>query len=82
MARSQGQKPLSTSVKAEAIEKLIAEMAQYHPAMAAALRCHYFTRGSLREKARQLQLSYSQYRHLLELAHQWLIGRLSSEKNK
>lgn len=79
IVRSTGPRPLPCNDAAEEIESLVVEMAQQNFNMAIALRCHYFNRGSLRSKSKKLNVSYTQYRHYVELAHQWLIGRLTSK---
>lgn len=80
VARSTHHRKIITHTAAEEIEALVNEMSQYHPTMAAILRSYYFSQGSLREKAKILQLSHSHYKHYVDLAHQWLVGRLSGNK--
>lgn len=79
--RSSGPKPLPTNEAAEEIESLIKIMAQQNQTMALALRCQYFTQGSLRQKAKQLNMSHTQFKHYVDMAHQWLAGRLSFLNN-
>ncbi len=62
---------------AEEIEWLVNEMAQQNLNMATALRYYYFTDGALRTKAKKLSISHSVLKAYVDMAHQWLIGRLS-----
>lgn len=75
--RSTGPRPLPTNEAAEEMEALIREMAQQNINMALALRCEYFNRGSLRKKAQKLNISHTQFKNYLGMAHQWLAGRIS-----
>ena len=68
---------LETNERAEEIEKLIAEMAKYKFEMAQVLRCYYLDNLSLRSNARKLGVSHMQYNLYLQMAKQWLVGRLS-----
>ncbi len=68
---------LQTNEGAEEIEKLVAKMSEQNYQMALVLRCHYFASGSLRRQAKYLQISHTKFKYLLDMAHQWLAGRLS-----
>lgn len=48
-----GQRSIPVNEEAEEVEKLIREMAKQNSNMALALRCHYFTRGGFRTKAKK-----------------------------
>ncbi len=80
VVRSTGPKPMPFNEEADEIEILIKEMAQQNQKMALALRCQYFSSGALRVKAKKLHISHSQFKYLLDLAHQWLAGRLSAKR--
>lgn len=80
--RSTGSRSLPTNAAAEEIENLVREMSQQNQTMALALRCQYFNRGSLRIKAKRLNISHTQFKHYVDMAHQWLAGRLSATSNK
>ena len=82
--RNPGYSLLPTNESDEEIENLVSEMAQQNKTIALALRCHYFNRGSLRDKAKQLahmgvKMSHTQFKYYVDLAHQWLAGRLSGK---
>lgn len=75
-----GVKPMVTNESAEEMEALVVEMAKQSPAMAKALRGYYFMCGSLRQKAKRLNISHTQLKYTIDMAHQWLAGRLSGRK--
>lgn len=72
---------LPSNSEADEMELLIKEMSSYNQKMALALRYHYFIGGSLREKAKKMEISHMQFKYYVDLAHQWLAGRLSSKKS-
>lgn len=74
-----GSRPLPTNDAAEEMESLVCEMAKHNNNMALALRCHYFNRGSLRSKSKKLNVSHTQYKYYIDMAHQWLAGRMSGK---
>ncbi|WP_342221507.1 hypothetical protein [Candidatus Fukatsuia endosymbiont of Tuberolachnus salignus] len=80
--RRPGLKPLPIHAAAEEIERLVNAMAQQNPVMVQVLRCHYFNRGSLRYKAKKLAISHTQFKNYVDMAHQWLLGRLSGRLEK
>lgn len=82
LVRSTGSRPLPTNEAAEEIEALVVEMKNYNSDMALALRIHYFNRGSLRTKSKKLNISHMQYKRYVEMAHQWLTGRLTAKPLK
>ncbi len=61
---------------AEEIEKMIVQMKNYKPLMADCLRHYYLSQMSLRESAKKFGISHAQYGVYLQMAKQWLIGRL------
>jgi hypothetical protein len=77
---SYASRTLSFHEEAEEVEMLVNEMSKQNHHMALALRCHYFTRGGLRTKAKKIEISHMQFKHYVDMAHQWLAGRLSSKK--
>ncbi|GFN46358.1 hypothetical protein [Candidatus Regiella insecticola] len=80
--RRSGPNPLPTHAAAEEIENWVNAMAQQNPAMARALRCYYFQRGSLRYKAKKLAISHTQFKYHVDMAHQWLLGCLNGRLEK
>jgi hypothetical protein len=69
---------------AEEIEMLICEMAKQNKTMAYILRYHYFSTGALRGKAKNFSsdytsISYRKFKEYVDLARQWLAGRLSAK---
>jgi len=76
--RSDGSKRLPVNEAAEEIEALVKEMAHYNQVMALALRYQYFLTGGFRIKAVKLKISHSLFKYYVDMAHQWLAGRLSS----
>lgn len=75
-----GSKPLPVNQAAEEIEELVKQMAEYNFNMAEALRCQYFRVGTLRTRAAYLRMSHSHFKYYVDMAHQWLAGRLSAKK--
>jgi len=68
---------LEVHEEAEEIEKLVAEMSLYKRPMADCLRMHYMDNVSIRRNAKRAGISYSYYNLYLQMARQWLIGKLS-----
>jgi hypothetical protein len=77
VTRNTRPKPLPSNEAAEEIEKLVKEMTEYNQTMANALRWQYFLPGSLRSKAAKLDISHSHFKRYVDMAHQWLAGRLT-----
>lgn len=77
--RNNGPRPLASNKAAEEIEELVKQMAEYNSTMAKALRCQYFVSGTLRTRSARLQMSHSHFKHCVDMAHQWLAGRLSAQ---
>jgi hypothetical protein len=73
---------ISCNEEAEEIEELVKEMSEYNYNMAIAIRCHYFTDGGLRAKAKKVNVSHMHYKNYVDMAHQWLAGRLSAYNKK
>lgn len=82
--RSEKRSPgyIKINEEAEEIEELVREMAEYNINMAHALRLHYFRSGGLRIKSKELKISHMLYKSYLEMAQQWLAGRLSISYKK
>ena len=68
---------VDVNVEAEEIEKMITEMARYKPIMADCLRYHYLNQQSLRNSAKKLGVSHTQYKLYVQMAKQWLVGRVT-----
>jgi hypothetical protein len=81
MTKYTGFKPIACNEAAEEIEALVVEMADQNFSMANALRGYYFMGGSLRSKAKCLKISHTQLKYAVDMAHQWLAGRLSANKS-
>ena len=75
--RTAGPKYLPSNETAEEIEVLITEMFKQTPKIALALREEYFSRGTLPQKAKNIGVSRSQFKVCVDMAKQWLAGRLS-----
>jgi hypothetical protein len=67
---------------AEEIESWVKEMSEQNFKMALALRYHYFTEGGFRMKAKKVLVSHTQFKKYVDMAHQWLAGRLSAANKK
>lgn len=78
--RHSGPPRLRSNEAAEEIEDLVKQMAEYNLIMANALRCQYFMTGTLRTRAVHLKISHTHFKHYVDMAHQWLAGRLSAKK--
>jgi len=63
---------------AEEIEALVVELESQGANMAAALRKQYFGQGAFVDRAKQIGVSYQQFRICIGMARQWLAGRLSA----
>lgn len=62
---------------AEEIESMVCEMNFYNSKMATALRLHYFhSNKSQFMQAQELNISKARFRSYVEMAYQWLAGRL------
>ncbi len=66
---------VDVNAQAEEIEKMISEMAQYKSIMADCLRYHYLNQQSLRNSAKTLGVSHTQYKLYVQMARIWLVGR-------
>lgn len=80
LSKNTGYRSLPDNKEAEEIEKLVNEMSEYNKIMALAIRCHYFSCGGLRTKAGKIKVSHMQYKSYVDMAHQWIVGRLSAKK--
>jgi hypothetical protein len=75
--KNPGPKPLPYNEEAEEIEMLVNEMSKQNKMMADVLRYNYFTQGAVRSKAKQLDIPRLNFERNVEMARQWLAGRLS-----
>lgn len=80
--RNSSPRPLPSNPGAEEIEDLVRQMADYNPLMATTLRCQYFVTGTLRTRAARLNMSHTHFKHCVDMAQQWLAGRLSAKKHR
>jgi hypothetical protein len=64
--------------EAEEMEALICELQNQNNDLANALRIHYLMSGSLRYKAKKFSISRDRLTYHLDMARQWLAGRLSA----
>lgn len=62
---------------AEEIEKMVLELNKQNERLAKVLREQYFGQGTAKRKAERLKMSYESFKMQLDLAKQWLTGRLS-----
>ena len=69
-------KSISVNEHAEEIESMIVDLAKYKPIMADCLRYHYLNQASLRVSAKKLNISYTHYKFYIQMAKQWLVGRM------
>jgi len=79
VVKTTGSKPLPVCQSAEEIENMISELAKQNLKLANALRTYYLQRGSMQHKAKCLSISYSQFKVYVDMAKQWLIGRLTAK---
>ncbi|MDR3490993.1 MAG: antiterminator Q family protein [Gammaproteobacteria bacterium] len=82
LIKSTAPKQSECNENAEEIEEWVNEMAQQNDKMALALRYHYFTHGGFRMKAKKVLISHMQFKKYVDMAHQWLAGRLSAVTRK
>ena len=68
---------VDTNEQAEEIEKMVSEMAQYKSIMSDCLRFQYLNQKSLRNSAKELGVSHTQYKLYVQMAKQWLVGRFN-----
>jgi hypothetical protein len=80
--QSSSQSNLSYNEEAEEIENFIREMREYHKQMAQALRIQYVSNKSYKERAIEMKISYAQFKIFVEMARQWVAGRLSADIQK
>jgi hypothetical protein len=66
--------------EAEEMEALICELWKQNNDLANAIRIHYLYSGSIRHKAKKFLIHRNHLAYQLDLAHQWLAGRLSNPK--
>ena len=78
LVKSTAPKPLPCDEDAEEIEALVVEMAKQNNKMAAALRIHYFDKKKSRARSDEIEVSATQFKLYVNMARQWLAGRLSA----
>lgn len=69
---------LPNNEEAEQMEALICELWNQNKDLAEALRINYLIQGSLRYKAKKFSINRDRLTYNLDLARQWLAGRLSA----
>jgi predicted DNA-binding protein (UPF0251 family) len=74
-----GQKYTPMNENAEEIEKLVQELALQNNHLALALRDYYINQFSLRKRAKEAGISHTRLKYLLDMAKQWMVGRLSAK---
>jgi hypothetical protein len=79
LTKAQGRKPLPTHERSEEIEAFIIELVQQNSRIAKALCQFYLGKGSMTQKARVLGISYAYFKMHVDMAKQWLAGRLTSQ---
>jgi hypothetical protein len=78
LVKSSGPAQLPCDEDAEEIEALVYEMWKQNRNLANALRHYYLSKGSLREKSNFLNVSHVHFKYTVDMARQWLAGRLSA----
>lgn len=73
---------LPSNPPAEEVDDWVRELAKWRPRLAEVLRCHYFTLGPIRDKARRMNISAMQYVRDIERGKAWLICALLRSKEK
>lgn len=71
------QRSIPINENAEEIEKLVQELSLQNYNLALALRDYYINQFSLRKQAKQAGISHTQLKYLLDMAKQWVVGRIS-----
>ncbi|GAB4394070.1 MAG: hypothetical protein Tsb005_15030 [Gammaproteobacteria bacterium] len=77
---TRGSAYIPVNAHAEAIERMVKELAAQDALLARALRAYYFLPGTLKSKAHAIHCSYSQFKVHVAMAKQWMAGRLSADK--
>lgn len=77
LVRSFGPKSLPSNESAEEIESLVCQLAKQNSKLATALREFYFGQGTVKQRAKKINTSSTQFRVFVDMAKQWLIGRLT-----
>lgn len=70
---------LNSNKEAEEIENYVIELTRQNKVLAKVLREQYFGLGNAHSKAERLKISYPLFRQSLDMAKQWMMGRLSSK---
>jgi hypothetical protein len=79
--KTSGARRIPSNVAAEEIEALVLEMKKQNRRMAIALRIQYFEKRKSRDRSEALGISATQFRVYVDMARQWLAGRLSARNN-
>lgn len=77
--KTHGPKPLECHTDAEEMESLVKVLSEHNPKTALALRIHYFGRRKSRDRSEELKVSATRFRIYVDMARQWLAGRLSAK---
>jgi hypothetical protein len=73
---------LPSNADAEEIEAYWTEMYEQNEAIAIAIKNYYFVDSTLRTQSQLMKISHNQFRHYVQMGHQWMAGRLSVLKNR
>lgn len=76
--KQHGVRVMPCNEDAEEMEKLIYEMSKQNNKMAIALRIHYLDRDKLQMQKREIGIGETKFRVYIQMARQWLAGRLSA----
>ena len=80
MIKSTGINSLPCDKEAEEIETLICDLHKQNEGLAHALHIHFLTEGSIRSKAKKFAIDRDRLSYNLDMARQWLAGRLSAKR--
>lgn len=75
--KTQGIKSMPINEQAEEIEDLMKELTLQNKRLTDVLRQNYLGVGTAADKAKQVGLSYAHFKVQLDMAKQWLAGRLT-----
>jgi hypothetical protein len=72
-----------SNYEAEEIEALVSgDMFKQNSRMALALQIHYFKKRKSRDRSNELDVSATRFRIYVDMAKQWLAGRLSERVHR
>lgn len=77
--KTNGPRALPSNIDAEEIEIYWTEMYKQNEVIAIAIRNYYLMDGTLRTKSQLMNISHNQFRHYVQMAHQWMAGRLTKK---